>query len=356
MTAHDLTRLKERLGTFPRESLIHTPTPFYLLERLSRKLAGPEIYIKRDDMTGLAFGGNKSRKLEYILPDILAGSAEVVITWGGLQSNWCLQTAAAARRFGLIPYLLLFKTYDLPPEADGNLLLDNILGARIRIKEAGEAKFVGEAELEEAIAEAVHEVREWGHEPYIVPVGGSMVGWSMTVPLGALAYVDAFAELQAQSAALSAPIDHVIHATGSGSTQAGLAVGAKVLGGRTRVTGISVIEESEKFQRDVAVIARDTIEALGLEVTMEPDDIRVLDDYIKEGYGVVNEDVSRAIRLLAEAEGIFLDPVYTGKAMVALLDLVAKGEFTRGERVVFMHTGGTPALFPNKHFLSQYLK
>jgi L-cysteate sulfo-lyase len=356
MAEYDPIQLEERLRAFPRKSLIQIPTPFYKLERLSRELSGPEIFIKRDDMTGLAFGGNKSRKLEYILPDILASAAEVVITWGGLQSNWCLQTAAAVRRFRLIPLLILFKTYDLPPEADGNLLLDNILGARIRIREAGEGKFVGERELEDALTGAIQEVREWGHEPYVVPVGGSMVGWSMTIPLGALAYVDAFVEIQKQNAQHNKPIDHVILATGSGSTQAGLAVAAKALGGRSKVLGISVIEEAEKFKRDVAAIARDTIKALKLDLTMEPEDILVLDDYIKEGYGIVNQEVSRAIRLLAETEGIFLDPVYTGKAMVALLDLVDKGKLTSDDRVVFLHTGGTPALFPNKHFLNELLK
>ena len=356
MAVSDLNQLEEQLRRFPREPLIHAPTPFYRLERLTRELSGPEIFVKRDDMTGLAFGGNKSRKLEYILPDILASGAEAVITWGGLQSNWCLQTAAAVRRFGLIPLLILFKTYDLPPEADGNLLLDNILGARVRIREAGEGKFVGERELEEALREAVHEAREWGHEPYVVPVGGSMVGWSMQIPLGALAYVDAFVELQKQSAEHNAPVDYVIHATGSGSTQAGLAVGAKALGSRTKVLGISVIEEAGKFQRDVSAIARDTIQALKLDLTLDPEDVLVRDDYIREGYGVVNRDVSRAIRLLAETEGVFLDPVYTGKAMVALLDLVEKGEFKPGERIVFLHTGGTPALFPNKHLLNRYLK
>jgi len=355
MSGYDLSHLKERLAAFPKEALIHAPTPLHRLERLTRRFSGPEIFIKREDMTGLAFGGNKSRKLEYLLPDIRAKQAEVVITWGGLQSNWCLQTAAAVRRMGLIPFLILFKTYDLPPEADGNLLLDRILEARIRIKEPGAGPFVGEVELEEALTEAVQEVREWGHEPYVVPVGGSMVGWSMQVPLGAVAYAEAFVEIQEQSLQVGGPMDVIIHATGSGGTQAGLAAASKALGGTTQVLGISVIEEAAKFRRDVAQIARDTARALDLDLDFEPEEILVRDEYIKQGYGVVNREVSQAIRMLAEQEGIFLDPVYTGKAMVALLDLLEQGFFSQDQRILFLHTGGTPAIFPNKATLEEFL-
>ena len=348
--------LAERLKAFPRAELIHTPTPFIKLERLSRELNGPEIFVKREDMTGLGFGGNKSRKLEYIIPDMLAKKADVVITYASLQSNWCLQTAAAARKFGMIPLLILFRTYDLPNELDGNLLLDHILGARIRIKDGGPGKFIDEAALEEALDEAVNEVREWGHTPYVAPVGGSMPGGDMERPLGALAYVHAFLEMHEQAELEGVgPVDYVIHATGSGGTQAGLAVGARALGQGTRVMGISVLEEAEVFRRDVLSIARDTEKNLGLKPDLEMDDIIVLDEYIKEGYGIVDRDVAEAVRRMAVLEGIFLDPVYTGKAFVALLDLVNKGHFKSTDRVVFLHTGGTPALFPNKSRFTELL-
>ncbi len=348
--------LRERLDRFPRVELIHAPTPFRRLERLSQELAGPEIFIKREDLTGLGFGGNKSRKLEYIVPDMLAKEADVVITYASLQSNWCMQTAAAARKFGMIPLLLLFKTHDLPNELDGNLLLDHILGARIRIRDGGESKFIDEAVLEVALEEAVNEVREWGHKPYVAPVGGSVPGGDMDRPLGALAYVDAFLELQAQAEAEDAgPIDYVVHATGSGGTQAGLVVGAKALGEGTRILGISVIEEAERFSRDVLSIALDTEKALGLDAGLGVEDAVVLDEYIRGGYGIVDREVAEAVQRLAMLEGIFLDPVYTGKAFVALLDLVKKGYFKPTDRVVFLHTGGTPALFPNKSRFSEFL-
>ncbi len=349
-------KLKARLEGFSRVELIHSPTPFRKLERLTRELSGPEIFVKREDMTGLGFGGNKSRKLEYIIPDILAKKADVVITYASLQSNWCLQTAAAARLFGVIPLLLLFKTHDLPDELDGNLLLDHILGARIRIRDGGPGKFIDEAVLEEALEEAINEVREWGHTPYVAPVGGSVPGGDMDRPLGALAYVDALLEMHDQTEQEGvAPIDYIIHATGSGGTQAGLAVAAKVLGQGTKVLGISVIEEAKKFRGEVLSIALDTEKILGLNTGLDADDIVVLDEYIREGYGIVDQDVADAVRRMAMLEGIFIDPVYTGKAFVALLDLVDRGYFKPTDRVVFLHTGGTPALFPNKSRFTEFL-
>ncbi len=349
-------KLKARLEGFSRVELIHSPTPFRKLERLTRELSGPEIFVKREDMTGLGFGGNKSRKLEYIIPDILAKKADVVITYASLQSNWCLQTAAAARLFGVIPLLLLFKTHDLPDELDGNLLLDHILGARIRIRDGGPGKFIDEAVLEEALKEAINEVREWGHTPYVVPVGGSVPGGDMDRPLGALGYVDALLEMHDQTEQEGVgPIDYIIHATGSGGTQAGLAVAAKVLGQGTKVLGISVIEEAKKFRGEVLSIALDTEKILGLNTGLDADDIVVLDEYIREGYGIVDQDVADAVRRMAMLEGIFIDPVYTGKAFVALLDLVDRGYFKPTDRVVFLHTGGTPALFPNKSRFTEFL-
>jgi D-cysteine desulfhydrase family pyridoxal phosphate-dependent enzyme len=356
MANYSIPDIKKRIGNFPRKSLIFLPTPLYKLDNLSTFLGGPQIYIKRDDLTGLAFGGNKSRKLEFIIQDVLNKKADVIITWASLQSNWCLQTAAAARKFGIKPILLLFKTYDLPEEYDGNLLLDFILEADIRIKEAAKGKVVSAEAVEEIIEEVVNEVKEWGYTPYVAPIGGSMPGGSMDKPLGALSYVNAFVEAMEQAKEQGFEFTQVVHATGSGGTQAGLAVGAKALAEKIKVLGISVSDEKESFGKEVLAISQETVKALGLDLKIKKEDVIVLDEYIKEGYGVVNREVAEAIRLVSIKEAIFLDPVYTGKAMAALIDLVKKGYFKKSDNVLFFHTGGTPALFPNKHQFVSLLK
>lgn len=356
MAAFSLTEIKKRIAQFPKKKLIYLPTPFQKLENLSRVLEGPEIFIKRDDLTGLAFGGNKSRKLEFIIQDALNKKADVIITWASLQSNWCLQTAAAARKFGIKPVLLLFKTYDLPDEYDGNLLLDFILDADIRIRETEKGKAVSEEDAYEIIEGVANEVRERGYSPYIAPIGGSMVGGSMENPLGAISYVNAFAEMLEQAEKWGIEVNFIVHASGSGGTQAGLAVGAKALKEDIKVLGISVSREKHSYGEEVFTIAHDTIKALRLDLSLGKEDIIILDEYIKEGYGIVNREVSEVIRFIATQEAIMLDPVYTGKAVVALVDLVKKGYFKKEDKVVFFHTGGTPALFPNKHTLVNFLK
>lgn len=356
MVNFSLSEIRKKIGKFPKKNLVHLPTPLQKLENLTEALSGPEIFIKRDDLTGLAFGGNKSRKLEFIIQDALIKRAEVIITWASVQSNWCLQTAAAARKFGIKPILLLFKTDELPQEYDGNLLLDYILGADIRIRESEKGKVVRGEDVLEMCEEVANEVREWGYTPYIAPLGGSAVGGSMEKPLGAISYVSAFAETVEQAEALGVAIKYVIHATGSGGTQAGLVVGAKALDKNCRVLGISVSAPKEEMARDVLAIARDTERALGLDLDLRQEDIIVLDEYLKAGYGVVDRDIAEVIQLLFKTEGIVLDPVYTGKAMVALVDLIKKGHFQKQDKIVFFHTGGTPALFPNRDRLIEFLK
>lgn len=348
--------LKKRIAKFPRRNLICLPTPFRKLENLSRELGGPEIYIKRDDLTGLAFGGNKSRKLEFIIADALNKGTDVVITWASLQSNWCMQTASAARRFGLKPILILFQTSDIVPEYDGNLLLDYLLGADIRIRKAETGKVVSEEYARKILVGVADEVKQGGYVPYIVAVGGSMPGYSMEKPLGALSYVAAFLEMQEQVGKEDISITHIVHATGSGATQAGLVVGAKALKENIKVIGISVSDEKEAFARTVLKISSETEKALDLDLGIAGQDVIVLDEYLKEGYGIVTREVAEAIRLLFTQEGIVLDPVYTGKAMAALVDLVKKGYFKKRDKIVFFHTGGTPALFPYRKRLIELLK
>ncbi len=353
---YSLSDFQKKIREFKRVDLIHLPTPFQKLENLSKELGGPEVYMKRDDLTGLAFGGNKSRKLEFIIPDVLDKGADVIITWASVQSNWCLQTSAAARRFGITPVLVLFKTYELPEEYDGNLLLDYILDADIKIKEAISGKVVSQEDVEQILDEVVSEVKEQGHTPYLAPIGGSMVLGSMEKPLGAISYAMAYAEMLEQTESLGFHPDYVVHATGSGGTQAGLVVGAKTLTPNTKVLGISVSDDAESFSQDVYTIAKDTEKALDVDIGLDREDIHVLDDYLGEGYGIITKEVSETIRQVSVKEGIFLDPVYTGKAMTGLFDLIKNGTIKREDKVVFFHTGGTAALFPNKHKLTSFLK
>lgn len=345
----------ERIERFPRVDLISRPTPVRKLERLSARLGGPEIYVKRDDLTGLAFGGNKSRKLEFIISDMLVKKADVVITWGSLQSNWCMQTAAAARTFGIKPILMLFKPAEAKAAADGNVLLEVILDADLRILEAEKGKLIKSTQAMDVLDEAGREVRAEGHRPYLVPVGGSLVRGDMDKPLGAISYVAAFAELLEQTRGLGAKPDYVVHATGSGGTQAGLVVGARAMDPGCRVIGISVSDPKGPFSDDVLEIGRAADEALGLGLGLMADDVIVFDEYLGEGYGVVDKTVAEIIRLVFQTEGIVLDPVYTAKAMAGLRDLIKTGFFKPTDKVLFLHTGGTPAVFPNRDRLFDLL-
>jgi len=350
-----VNELLDRTDRFPHVEIVHRPTPLRKLERLSARLGGPEIYVKRDDLTGLAFGGNKSRKLEFIVSDMLQKKADVVITWAGLQSNWCMQTAAAARNFGIKPILMLFKPADQAATADGNVLLDVILDADIRILDAEKGRIVKSAQAMDMLHEAGREVKAQGHRPYLVPVGGSLVRGDMDRPYGAISYVAAMAEIFEQMRALGREPDYVVHATGSGGTQAGLLIGARALGQGCRVLGISVSDPKGPFSDDVLEIARATDEALGLGLEVLPGDVTVFDEYLGEGYGVVDKAVADTIRLVFQTEGIVLDPVYTAKAMIGLRDLIKTGFFKPTDKVVFVHTGGTPALFPNRDRIFNFL-
>ena len=346
--AQTIQDVLDRIDRFPHVDIIHRPTPFRKLDRLSARLGGPEIYVKRDDLTGLAFGGNKSRKLEFIIGDVLEKKADVVVTWGSLQSNWCMQTAAAARTFGLRPILVLFKPADQAATADGNVLLDVVLDADLRLLSAEKGRIIKAPQAMETLEGVGKEVRAQGHRPYLVPVGGSLVRGDMDRPLGAASYVAAFAELLEQTRGAGFEPDYVVHATGSGGTQAGLVVGARSLCPSCRIIGISVSDPKGPFTDDVLEIARATDEAMGLGLGIMADDVTVFDEYLGAGYGVVDRAVAETIRLVFQTEGIVLDPVYTAKAMIGLRDLIKTDFFKPTDKIVFIHTGGTPALFPNR--------
>lgn len=359
-TANEATdKLRGQLNSVPRCSLCHLPTPLEKLENLSRKLE-LNVYIKRDDETGLAMGGNKSRKLEFIMADALAQGANSIVTWAGMQSNWCRQTAAAARRVGIQPFLVLFKRPGLPATLDGNVLLDEILGADVTIVDLPKGALIDKLEQVSQFIEPVdRRAQGEGNRPYIAPIGGSLPEGSMKRPLGALGYVDAMLELAEQAAQKQLTFDYLICATGSGGTHAGLVAGKKLLSLRTRIVGISVSDKREEIVSAVAKIAAQTVEEFTHDHAgplILPDEVIAFDSYVGAGYGLLNQRVVEAIGTLAEEEGILLDPVYTGKAMAGFLNLAKSGYFERGSNIVFLHTGGTPALFPYRDAILGYLR
>jgi len=319
-----------RIGKLPRVHLATLPTPLEEAVGLSRRLGGPKILFKRDDNNGFALGGNKARKLEFLIADAIEKGADTIITTGGLQSNHARLTAAAARKYGMRPILVLRG--DPEAEYDGNLLLDYLLGAEIRTVPR-DARDV--MPIMEDVAE---EVRDGGGEPYVIPSGGSN-------PIGAIAYSNAMLEIVSQAVQICAKVDHVVFSSGSGGTQGGLLFGAKSLNFQGRVLGISDGASRDPLVHRVVEIANGCARLIDSHVSVSLKDVDFLDQYAGKGYGVLQKEIIDAIRTVAEAEGILLDPVYTGKAMWGLIDLVHQGYFDKDETVVFIHTGGTPALF-----------
>jgi len=312
------------------------PTPLQKMPRLSRVLVGPRLFVKRDDMTDLAFGGNKARKLEFLFADAKNKEADVVISVGAVQSNCACMVAAAARRLGMKPVLVLVGKE--PDVYDGNLLLDKLLSAEIHFMD-GYGPHV-----EDLMKTLADEFRAKGHNPYVIPAGASVPS---TVP----GYVLAMEELVNQFREIGEKIDYVVCACGTGGTQAGLIFGAKLLNVTAKILGASVFASKDEATKNIVQLVHGSAMLLDVDLSIVPEDVTVFDDYIKEGYGVLNKDVTDAIKLVAETEGIFLDPVYTGKAMVMLVDLIKRGYFKKEDNVVFFHTGGLPALFLYKNEL-----
>jgi D-cysteine desulfhydrase len=311
----------------PRLSFAFLPTPIEPLPRLSAHLGGPELWIKRDDQTGLAGGGNKTRKLEYLLADARAQKARTIITGGAPQSNHCRQTAAAAARMGFRCVVVLRG--EPPAKITGNILLDDLLGAEI--------VWTRDASRE-AMMQAVYEKEKAaGSDPYLIPIGGSN-------RIGASAYAAAVQEV-ADQVGDGAGFTHFCFASSSGGTHAGLAVGAKALMPNTRVLGISVDEPLDMLQANVARLATETAAFLGLPFTVTPAEVLATADYVGGGYAVMGDRERETIRLLARLEGVLVDPVYTGKAFGGMVDLIRRGTLTKSDRVLFWHTGGQAALF-----------
>ncbi len=318
------------MNTVSRFSLAHLPTPLERMPGLAEALGGPEIWIKRDDQTGLATGGNKTRKLELLVGDALSRGAQVLLTVGAVQSNHCRQTAAAAGRAGLDCVLVLRG--DPPPSQHwtGNLLLDDLMGARLR--------WTGDEDPMMTLRAAADAEQAAGRRPYVIPYGGSNA-------LGAAAYALAFEELWDQMHEARISFDRVVFASSSGGTQAGLIVGAKACGYEGQVLGISVDKTGGQLRPTVEALLAPTAQRRGVELALGAADVQIDDRFVGGGYAVLTAAEKEAIRLVAQKEGILLDPVYTGKAMAGLLSLVRRGEIASSERVLFWHTGGIPALF-----------
>jgi L-cysteate sulfo-lyase len=321
------------LGRFARIRLAHLPTPLEHLPRLSRALGGPEVWIKRDDCTGLSSGGNKTRKLEFLLAQARERDADVVLTQGATQSNHARQTAAAAAKLGLACQLLLEDRtgrMDVGYTESGNVLLDHLHGASVTRCAPGPDM---NGELEKIAAR----MRAEGRRPYVIPGGGSN-------PTGALGYVNAALELIGQANDLGLKLDHVLHATGSAGTQAGLVVGLAGIRSGVPLLGIGVRAPRERQEKVVFDLACATADLCGIAGAVAREDVVANCDYVGPGYGISTPASIEAIEMLARLEGILLDPVYSGKAMAGLIDLARKGRF-KGENVVFIHTGGSVGLF-----------
>lgn len=321
----------------PRLRLAHLPTPLEEMPNLRQRLKGPRLLIKRDDLTGLATGGNKTRKLEYLMADALAQGADTIVTLGAAQSNHVRQTAAAAAKLGLRAVLLLRG--EEPPLRTGNLLLDSLLGAEVRWM--GPQRQIPP----EQIAGVLEELMQAGQKPYLVPYGGSN-------EVGVLGYIQAMRELLDQLEESGLEADYLVIATSSGGTQVGLTLGAKIYGYAGEIVGISVDLPRGELLSNLVSLAQATASRWEFALSLGRDDFIVYDDYLGEGYGILGPPEAEAIRLLARTEGILLDPVYTGRAMAGLLDLIHKGTFQPEETVIFWHTGGTPALFAYAEELS----
>src|SRR5882762_740845 len=313
----------------PRLRFAHLPTSVETLPRLSEALGGPHLLIKRDDQTGLAFGGNKTRKLEFLVAEAREEGAKTLITGGAMQSNHCRQTAAAATRFGFECILVLIG--DKPQHACGNLLLDQLFGAQI-------VYVADRKDRDRILQETFDRATQERKKPYLVSYGGSNA-------TGALGYAFAMKELVDQNVGA----DWIVFATSSGGTHAGLLLGQRVFGYKGKVLGISVDESEEWLKQHVSELASLASEKLGKRIEFTPGEVLVNVNYCSAGYGVLTEREREAIRLFATCQGLLLDPVYTGRAAAGMIDLIRKGFFKKDETLLFLHTGGQPALFADQY-------
>ncbi len=318
-----------------RIPLANLPTRIEKLERITKLWGGPEIYVKRDDLTGMALSGNKIRKLEFVIADARKQRADLLITCGGVQSNHARATAIAAAKLGMACHLVLRGMPGTSP--DGNLLLDLLVGARIKYISAEDYA----EHVDEIMAELAVQLKKEGFHPYVIPEGASN-------ELGCMGYVAAVAEIAQQMRLLNLKIDHIVCATGSGGTQAGLILGQKLFAPSCKVIGFNVCDDETFFVRKIHQIATRAIDRFSIPVSMAQDDIKIIDGYVGEGYGVNRPEEMQLIAELARIEGLILDPVYTAKAFFGLKDQIHKGRFSSKDKILFLHTGGLFGLFPKR--------
>lgn len=326
--------IQRKLAGFPRVSLAHLPTPLEPMDRLSAHLGGPRIWVKRDDCTGLSGGGNKTRKLEFLTAEAIAQRADCIITQGATQSNHARQTAAAAALLGLGCHILLEDRTgytDADYTRNGNVLLDQLHGAEV-IRCPGETDMAAEMDV------VASGLRSAGRRPYVIPGGGSN-------PVGALGYVNCALELLTQAEQMDVKPDMLVHATGSSGTQSGLLVGLAAVEADLDLLGIGVRAPREKQETMVHDLACRTMDYLGVGFEMSRDRVRANCDYVGSGYGLPTDEMISAVQLLARLEGLLFDPVYSGKGLAGLIDLVRRGEVSGRKNIVFLHTGGSAALF-----------
>ena len=322
------------LARYPRRFLAHLPTPLERLDRLSAELGGPEIWIKRDDCTGLSTGGNKTRKLEFLMAEAELQGADMVMTQGATQSNHARQTAAFAAKMGMACHILLEDrtgSNNANYNNNGNVLLDHLHGATTEKRPGG-------LDMNAEMEKVADTFRAEGRQVYTIPGGGSN-------PTGALGYVNCAFEMLSQFNDRGLKVDHIVTATGSAGTQAGLIVGLKAMNAQIPLLGIGVRAPKPKQEENVFNLAVATAEKLGCPGVVAREDVVANTDYVGEGYGIPTESGLEAIAMFAELEAILLDPVYSAKGAAGFIDLCRKGHFKKGERVVFLHTGGSVALF-----------
>lgn len=326
------------VSRFPRVSLGHFPTPLEPMTRLTAQLGGPRLWIKRDDCTGLASGGNKTRKLEFLMAEAVAAQADIVITQGATQSNHARQTAAAAAKLGMKCLILLEdRTGSTDPDYtdNGNVFLNRLHGAAVERRPGG-------TNMAQEMEQAAARFRSEGMRPYVIPGGGSNA-------VGALGYVNAVFELIAQASSIGLRIDHLVHATGSAGTQAGLVAGLYAANSNIRLLGIGTRAPKEKQESMVFDLACKTIEYMGMHTGghtgLSREAVVANCDYVGSGYGIPTPGMVEAVEMVARTEGLLLDPVYSGKGMAGLIDLIRKGNFKKTDNVVFLHTGGSVGLF-----------
>ncbi len=327
-----------KLAKFPRIRITHGPTALEPMHRLTAALGGPNLWIKRDDCTGLATGGNKTRKLEYLVADAVQHGADTLITQGATQSNHARQTAAIAAKMGMECHIILedrtgYRHADY--QHSGNVFLDHLYGAHV-------SEVPGNTPMDKVMEDLAAQLRAKGRKTYIIPGGGSNA-------LGALGYVTAALELADQAMNMGLNIDELVHATGSAGTQAGLVVGME--GARTQipVLGIGVRAPRQPQEDKIFLLAQQTADLLGVPGSVSREKVVANCDYIGEGYGIPTPSMMEAVTMLARLEGILLDPVYSGKGMAGLIDLVRKGHYRKGQNIVFLHTGGAVGLYGYMH-------